>query len=281
MRSPRSPDATSVSSRELADATAYDSPWLPSSTPLRDEPSGHISPYLLSPEYSDIDISPPSSPRPTRKESLRPRFQSSYALSEESGDESDDSGSEYNPPPPEHERSSHARSVERPVRSPRRAFAKRHRSPSVSSSSSKSGDAPSIRHHPYARMLPVGQSLARSKQVSIDAVPDIKGFHCPFCNHYQSNHRRPDLRRHISVHLQKQKGPRWICCGVPLKRADEYGVPATGCARTYSFTGKQLMIGGCGIAFSRKDAYRRHLKAATKAGRTCIGDPDGEWIPTD
>lgn len=115
----------------------------------------------------------------------------------------------------------------------------------------------------------------------MDAMPSIKGFHCPFCNHYQSNHRRPDLRRHILVHLQKQTGPGWICCGVPLKRAGEYGISQSGCARTYTFTGKHLMIGGCGISFSRKDAYRRHLKAAMKAGRSCVGDPDGDWIPSN
>ncbi|RPD60283.1 hypothetical protein L226DRAFT_447114, partial [Lentinus tigrinus ALCF2SS1-7] len=90
---------------------------------------------------------------------------------------------------------------------------------------------------------------------------------CPHCAYIQHNHRGPDLRRHIATHSRQQ----WICCGLPLLEAAAAGVPDRVFAdknAVWTYAG-EVMVGGCRWTFSRKDAFRRHLRK--EEGR-CWGD---------
>ncbi|RPD60260.1 hypothetical protein L226DRAFT_539713 [Lentinus tigrinus ALCF2SS1-7] len=100
---------------------------------------------------------------------------------------------------------------------------------------------------------------------------------CPHCPHVQQNRRGPDLRRHIATHTRPAQTPQWVCCGVPVFEAVEHGVPEklVKAGEVWQFEG-MFMVGGCKKTFSRRDAYRRHLKRET--GR-CFGDPHGLYQP--
>ncbi|KAJ3523335.1 hypothetical protein NM688_g8747 [Phlebia brevispora] len=86
-----------------------------------------------------------------------------------------------------------------------------------------------------------------------------------------------DFKRHIHTHIILHR-VRWQCCGIPVTEAAQYGICDVGedDIRYYEITGDRQMVGGCGIQFSRKDVYSRHLR---DAGKECVGDPNGSWIP--
>lgn len=98
---------------------------------------------------------------------------------------------------------------------------------------------------------------------------------CPHCEYVQKERRRPDLARHIATH-----GPNtaeWACCGVPRALARRYGLDP---AREDAYTiGGVEMMGGCGKAFSRRDALQRHLRVRHAHGPECVGDVKGDWHP--
>ena len=74
----------------------------------------------------------------------------------------------------------------------------------------------------------------------------------------------PDLKRHILTH----KGGQWVCRGVPMEHADDYGVSSE-CTPIAYGEAERLFVGGCSKRFSRRDALKRHLD---NANITCKGD---------
>ncbi|KIJ62586.1 hypothetical protein HYDPIDRAFT_135675 [Hydnomerulius pinastri MD-312] len=101
-----------------------------------------------------------------------------------------------------------------------------------------------------------------------DAAASTKSnpWACPYCKWVQRNHRTPDLKRHIRTHTRLQRPAQWVCCGVPLKDAKNFELPEG--AEPYAWAG-EMMIGGCGKEFSRRDALKRHLD---NDHITCVGN---------
>ncbi|KAI0794416.1 hypothetical protein C8Q74DRAFT_1166125, partial [Fomes fomentarius] len=81
--------------------------------------------------------------------------------------------------------------------------------------------------------------------------------------------RALDLERHItSIHLSSPDA--WRCCGIPLSEARKRpDVPAHVLTEPPLWYDGRPMVGGCGVATSRKDVLGRHLRR--NAGR-CFGD---------
>ena len=94
--------------------------------------------------------------------------------------------------------------------------------------------------------------------------------------------RGPDLRRHLLTHDEELNPRMWVCTGVPMHRAGEYGVTPEDVLRyvkekkSMPYEG-EMMVGGCGRAFSgcRSDSLARHLK--NSRGK-CIGSHLAEWL---
>ncbi|KAF7793559.1 hypothetical protein EIP86_004673 [Pleurotus ostreatoroseus] len=101
---------------------------------------------------------------------------------------------------------------------------------------------------------------------SFEARPEQ--YKCPLCKYEQANHRVPDLKKHYNLHFReyyaKRKGDDWVCCGIPVALAADFGL-----MNMYRVeqVGHRMMVGGCGQTFSSKDNYRRHLEKAR-----CLGD---------
>ncbi|KAJ3539919.1 hypothetical protein NM688_g6301 [Phlebia brevispora] len=260
---------------EYPDLSHLDMPWVGSKESGEGSSPEYISPRLLSSDSSGEESYSRSPSPEARSHSLRPRSEGAFHddTPTDSESESDDSGSEYNP--------SDTETVDVPrskghgtSRTKSRSVGKEPCSRSRSSSHSSHE-----RFRPYT-VRPVvyrpsreGGPLWRCEQVSRSEMTQPTGFNCPHCGYIQLNRRRPDLRRHILTHYQRNLGPSWICCGVPVELADEYRVPSTVRPVAYSQMGKAHMVGGCGASFSRKDAYLRHLRGF----KGCVGDPNGGW----
>ncbi|KAI0366287.1 hypothetical protein BV20DRAFT_658889 [Pilatotrama ljubarskyi] len=100
-------------------------------------------------------------------------------------------------------------------------------------------------------------------------------YKCPYCDYVQRSGLGSQLKRHIKTHTRPvdTDDQPWVCCGVPLGDAQRYGVPqASGDPVEYE---GMLFVGGCGKAFSRRDALKRHLRR--NLGR-CFGDSLGPWL---
>lgn len=132
------------------------------------------------------------------------------------------------------------------------------------------------RHSPTPQ-LAIQKTSPRNLQVPSNTTPlflDRNDFQCPYCEHYQSNRRRPDLIKHIKTHLQMQEPDAdWVCCGVPMEKAALYKDKDISRVESFGKTG-MLMVGGCGKTFTRKENYNRHLKRLQ-----CVGDVNGWWLP--
>ncbi|KZT70310.1 hypothetical protein DAEQUDRAFT_216931 [Daedalea quercina L-15889] len=88
-------------------------------------------------------------------------------------------------------------------------------------------------------------------------------FRCPVprCKYRPpSSRRRSDIRRHLESHCSKQNQQRWVCCGVPVGQAEEYGITDVD-TDAYMWRGWR-MIGGCNKGFSRRDSLQRHLRSS-------------------
>lgn len=94
-------------------------------------------------------------------------------------------------------------------------------------------------------------------------------FRCPVknCRYVPpSSRRKMDVRRHFETHRSQLNKQRWVCCGVPVEHAAEYGIEDVSDA--YEWRG-YLMVGGCQDGFSRRDSLKRHLEK-----QKCVGHMD-------
>lgn len=118
---------------------------------------------------------------------------------------------------------------------------------------------------PSASTFRIKKTAARIIQVDAAHIPLIPGsLECPVqgCGYYQQNpNRRPDLRRHVSLHTQEYNlargGPKWACCGITVEEAMERGEDVS-TARPW---GGRWMVGGCMTTFSSKNNYQRHMRS--------------------
>ena len=121
--------------------------------------------------------------------------------------------------------------------------------------------SPSI--SPISRPATIKYSTRRTVQVDSDEVaePETAGpnaWMCPHCAHRQANKHLPDLRRHILTHYPNARV--YVCRG---KRVPEAYVAHHGVAGLKDYFVDEegaVFAGGCGKAFSRKDALTRHLR---------------------
>lgn len=101
-------------------------------------------------------------------------------------------------------------------------------------------------------------SRPRSRNVQVDVLPEqfeqalrSGSCTCPARGFVPASRRLPDLRRHMNTHCADVNHQKWVCCGVPLKKADAYNVQDV--TDTYIYKG-HAMVGGCLQSFSRRDA---------------------------
>ncbi|KAH9927327.1 uncharacterized protein B0H18DRAFT_859582, partial [Fomitopsis serialis] len=78
---------------------------------------------------------------------------------------------------------------------------------------------------------------------------------CSYVPH--STRRTSDVRRHLETHRSSENQQRWVCCGVPVARAAEFGITDVNAA--YWWRGWR-MVGGCRRGYSRRDSLGRHFK---------------------
>ncbi|OJT13234.1 hypothetical protein TRAPUB_10253 [Trametes pubescens] len=146
-----------------------------------------------------------------------------------------------------------------------------HPSPSFSISPAISGTArggTSAVRITKRRNQRVDASVALSAPPTPSSSSAAGPFMCPYCSHLSDS--RGDLNRHVKTHTRDDD--LWLCCGVPVARAAEYGyVPAI--QHEVSVHAGMEMVGGCHTAMSRKDALGRHLRT-----QGCMGDCCGEWL---
>lgn len=80
---------------------------------------------------------------------------------------------------------------------------------------------------------------------------------CPICDF--SGKRRADLERHYKCHFHlSDDDTKYVCSGVALDRAAEYGV--TNLDHAEELHGETRVGRFCAMRFSRKDALLRHLR---------------------
>ncbi|KAF7794303.1 hypothetical protein EIP86_005436 [Pleurotus ostreatoroseus] len=178
-----------------------------------------------------------------------------------------------------------------PIHSPRTSFppAPLPHTPSASGTeSTPSGRTETSIHDAlHAPTLRIKDTAPRNRQVkpwSAPVAPALDEWQCPHCDHYQANGRRPDLQRHIRTHSKdhdKEVNPgidvyNWICCGVPVEQAANYGIAADTEVKRLRLLGQdRLMVGGCGKSFATRYNYSRHLQAHS----SCVGNTYGDWMP--
>lgn len=127
--------------------------------------------------------------------------------------------------------------------------------PSASSRAASLG-ADYARARPAKRTRPAPQSR-NVQTAALHVAPRASDpWACPHCPWVQHNKRTPDLKRHIRTHTRHAKPEQWVCCGVPLAQAAAFEVPPDAAHMEHR---GQVMVGGCGKTFSRRDALKRHL----------------------
>jgi len=113
-------------------------------------------------------------------------------------------------------------------------------------------------------------------------------FRCPVpgCSYVpHSTLRKSDVQRHLETHRSGENTQRWVCCGVPVGRAEEFGI--TNVSGAYWWRGWR-MVGGCRRGFSRRDSLGRHFKTCgckgnvdmaeelTEANDKALNEADGQ-----
>lgn len=145
---------------------------------------------------------------------------------------------------------------------------------SCASSSAASGSTSITNSRPGSRNRQVfDQSPPRRGEGWTKTGADA--WRCRWCDHVQGNKRAPDMERHILSHFRDQMQTQWVCCGVPVRDADTYGVDAE--RGEWVFKG-QVMVGGCHESFSRMDALKRHWNNPNVPcnGSTAFSRPDSD-----
>lgn len=203
----------------------------------------------------------------------------------ENDDDDDDDSGDYSP----------TKRTRRPYRSAQRkrfvktnGVDKQHTRASRSSRASSSTVSTSEYSSPSTSVtsLPSTSSSGRdihTRSIQVDHI-DMHSIslQCKVCGLKSTT--KSDARRHTISHTRVADvachGRHWFCCGVPLRLAKQYHVRDTSNARIWAETGDELMVGGCGTSFSRKDAYTRHLRLTARArhGKKCKGAPDADWM---
>jgi hypothetical protein len=133
---------------------------------------------------------------------------------------------------------------------------------SVSSAALSHNHPPSSAHFQLASRKRRSRVCHPAHEPRVNSVPRLG---CPHCPYVQKSGRLPDLRRHIRAHERQIQEPEWVCCGIPVELAKDYKIPPGALVKIW---GGREMIGGCHYAFSRRDAYKRHLAKSVK----CVGD---------
>ncbi|KAH9910284.1 uncharacterized protein BXZ73DRAFT_5716, partial [Epithele typhae] len=87
---------------------------------------------------------------------------------------------------------------------------------------------------------------------------------CPHCNYTST--RAPDRRRHAETHTGDSTPPRWFCNGLRPAEARKRGINIKG--MPVYIIQAQKRVGGCLMAFSRRDAMLRHRRTS---GGQCFG----------
>ncbi len=273
------------------DSSPLEEPWSPSPLSSLGSRGSSYRYSPVSPLSVVSSLSPPSSPgytsshqRYARNDTYTHNRHYYSSDDEPMHDPSDEEPPQHmpspQPSPPTRLRSPVQSMHTSPIQSPSRPSASR-KSPTFSSRKKNSSPTPAVAASPQGPP----RIRRRVQQVkSIAEIPEPDGFTCPVCKRPQANKRLPDLRRHIKTHFQvvkeEETGPAWICCGVPVAHAAEYGITDTSKAFRWAYDG-EMMIRGCLQIFSRRDTYRRHLKDSAKnhPGVHCVGDPNADWVP--
>ncbi|KDQ62530.1 hypothetical protein JAAARDRAFT_30430 [Jaapia argillacea MUCL 33604] len=200
------------------------------------------------------------SSRPSQKIPLQYDESDADADGESTGDATDD---EYLPSP---------LIISRKRRAPSDFYAPSSPASTSHSTSFTSSPSPSMVRLKRPRTNPAPRNTQASSFSA--AHPPLKPnpWACPHCPWIQRNRRTPDLKRHIRTHFHNIEEPKWVCCGVPLELATQYGVPTA--AVHVNYRGR-VMVGGCFTPFSRRDALKRHL-GNTKI--PCVGNIGANWF---
>lgn len=124
-------------------------------------------------------------------------------------------------------------------------------------------------------------TAGRMEQVSSDAPTPLphsalRTLKCPRCGYRPSKNRPSDLRRHYASHFDEES-LRYVCCGVRIDRASEYGV--TDLSNVYEHDG-EMRVGQCWRVFTRRDALLRHVKNP-KTKCVCDVVPSREYMSVD
>jgi len=78
---------------------------------------------------------------------------------------------------------------------------------------------------------------------------------------------RHDLEQHVKTHQLIGEDGQWVCCGVSVGVAREYGIEDG--RPTYECQGVK-MTGGCQQSTSWLDSLQQHLKGNTEWTAKCI-----------
>lgn len=129
---------------------------------------------------------------------------------------------------------------------------------------------------------PIILTAPRCAQFRVDTLAGRRAeksklrWRCTFdkCGYIQTNHRAPDLTRHIASHGSEEMKHKFVCRGVPLAQAKAYGIPKDAKVKFFK-PNCEPTVGGCGKGFCRKDSLQRHMRGSKK----CIGNLRGAWHP--
>ncbi|KAH9902583.1 hypothetical protein C8Q73DRAFT_670873 [Cubamyces lactineus] len=142
--------------------------------------------------------------------------------------------------------------------------------PTPSSSSRDTSPGSPVRRARRRRKLPAADTASSPSALGLTSIDDR--WKCPYCPYVQKNKRPQELKRHKQTH---DEVVHWVCCGIPLDEALQRGdLPAEVLRTPCKYEGL-LMVGGCQMLYSRKDALRRHLKASRGV---CYGDESRGYL---
>ena len=132
------------------------------------------------------------------------------------------------------------------------------------SSTSQRVRVPSAKRNASPRNIQAGTSDISDRVVYYARVGNR--LLCPLPDCTRTAARTTDMDRHVETHYAEGNQKKYICCGVRMEDAAEYGIEDVSGA--YLWEGL-WMVGGCQGGFTRKDSLRRHIANPTQP---CRGD---------